>query len=397
MDIAQLVDDARSHHDGVVALRRDLHRHPEIGNYLPTTRAIVEAALADLPLDVHRHETTSGIVAVLGGEQPGPAIVLRGDMDALRMPEDTGLPFASEHEGTMHACGHDLHTAMLVGAARLLSERRSELPGPVVFMFQPGEEGHHGARFMLDEGLLDVVDPAPTRAFAIHVGTAYASGTIHLRPGPVMASSDEVHIVITGAGGHASAPHRAVDPVPIAAEVLLAVQLAVTRQLNVLDPGLVTFGKITAGTTHNVIPESARLEGTVRALSAETRESVHDMLRRVARHVATAHGAEASVEFNLGYPVTVNDPDFTAFVTDTAAALLGEDAVVEMPHPIMGSEDWSYVLDEVPGVMAFLGACPADLDPLSAPSNHSNRVIFDEAAMATGVALHSAVALSHAG
>ena len=231
---------------------------------------------------------------------------------------------------------------------------------------------------MLEEGLLNVVDPAPTRAFALHVGTAYASGTIHLRPGPVMASSDEVHIVITGAGGHASAPHRAVDPVPIAAEVLLAVQLAVTRQLNVLDPGLVTFGKVTAGTTHNVIPESARLEGTVRALSAETRDSVHDMLRHVAHHIATAHGAEASVEFNHGYPVTVNDLGFTAFVTDTAVALLGEDAVVEMPHPIMGSEDWSYVLEKVPGMMAFLGACPADLDPLTAPSNHSNRVVFDE-------------------
>lgn len=395
MDYATLLTHAQSLQPATVALRRDLHRHPEVGNALPKTRSIVEAALEGLPLTLHRHESTSGIVGVLNGEATGPAIVLRGDMDALRMPEDTALEFASAHDGVMHACGHDLHTAMLVSAARLLSDHADAVPGPVVFMFQPGEEGHHGAKLMLEEGLLDVVDPAPVHAFAIHVSTSFASGTVHLRPGPLMASSDEVRITITGAGGHASAPHSAIDPVPIAAETVLAIQLGVTRQLNVLDPGLVTFGKLAAGTTHNVIPESAHLEGTIRALSAETREQVHTMVRQVSEHIAKAHGAEATVDFSFGYPVTSNDEAVTSHVMATAASLLGEEAVNEMPYPIMGSEDWSYVLERVPGAMAFLGACPVDLDPETAPSNHSNRVVFDENAMAAGVALYAAVALTH--
>ncbi len=394
MDASELIAQARSLQDGVVTLRRELHRSPEIGNYLPATRAIVEAALEDLPLDLHRHDRTSGIVAVLRGDKDGPATLLRGDMDALRMPEDTGLEFASENTGVMHACGHDLHTAMLVGAARLLTDRRAELPGPVVLMFQPGEEGHHGARIMLEEGLLDVVSPLPARAFAIHVSTSFASGAIHVRPGPQMASSDEVRITIEGSGGHASAPHRAIDPVPVAAELIMAVQTAVTREFNALDPGVVTFGHVSAGTTHNVIPETAYLEGTVRALSAETRSRLHEMLRRVARHVPAAHGASASVEFKEGYPVTVNDADVTELVTTVAEDVLGAAAVHHMVHPIMGSEDWSYVLEQVPGAMAFLGACMPDQDPESAPSNHSNLVVFDEEAMVPGVAMYAAMALA---
>lgn len=396
MDLASLLSEATELLPGVVALRRDLHRHPEIGNYLPETRAIVEAAIADLPLDVHRHETTSGIVAVLNGESPGPAIVLRGDMDALRMPEDTGLEFASENEGAMHACGHDLHTAMLVGAAQLLSDRVADLPGPVVFMFQPGEEGHHGARFMLDEGLLSVTPNEPAHAFALHVSTAYPAGTVHLRPGPQMASADEVTIRVDGAGGHASAPYRAIDPVPVAAEIVLAVEVAITRELNVFDPGVVTFGRLTAGTAHNVIPSSAELLGTIRAFSAATRDTIHAMLPRVAASVAAAHRATATVSIDPGYPVTTNDPTIAQLVTDVAGRLLGPSRVSELAHPIMGAEDWSYVLERVPGVMAFLGACPPDLDPATAPANHSNLVVFDEDAMAAGVALHAAVAVSHA-
>ncbi len=379
----------------IVELRRALHRHPEIGNDLPVTRETVLTALEGLPLELHLHETTSGIVAVLDGGLPGPAILLRGDMDGLPMPEDTGLPFASEVHGAMHACGHDLHTAMLVGAARLLSGLRDQLPGRVVFMFQPGEEGNHGAQIMLDEGLLDVVDPAPSGAFAIHVTTRHVTGTIHHRPGPLMASADEVYLTITGRGGHASAPFLAHDPIPVAAEIVLAVETALTRRINVLDPAVVTFARMMAGTTHNVIPETAELSGTIRALSEETRTQVHEMIERVATNVAAAHGVEAHVRIKTGYPVTVNDDAFSQLVTSVAADLVGEDAVTELPFPLMGAEDWSYVLQQVPGAMAFLGACPTELVPGEAPNNHSNRVRFDEEAMATGIALFAAVAIAH--
>ena len=390
-----LLSDARALLPETVAFRRRLHRDPEIGNHLPRTRDKVLAHLEGLPLDIHLHTTTSGVVAILEGAQPGPAIVLRGDMDALNMPENTDLEYASEVESAMHACGHDLHTAMLAGAAKLLSARRDEIAGTVVFMFQPGEEGQHGARFMLDEGLLDVVSPRPTAAFAIHVTAQIASGIVSHRPGPEMASADEIHVTITGRGGHASAPHFAADPIPVAAEIVLAVETALTREVNALDPVVVTFGRIAAGTTHNVIPETARMEGTVRTLSEEVRSHVHAMLDRIVTNVAAAHGLHAELEIVTGYPVTVNDDDFAQFVTDTAEDLLGADAVVALPTPIMGAEDWSYVLQKVPGIMAFLGACPPDLVPGEAPNNHSNRVRFDEDAMAAGIALHAAVALRH--
>jgi amidohydrolase len=317
------------------------------------------------------------------------------------MPEDTGLDYASEVDGAMHACGHDTHVAMLASAARLLTARRDLLAGRVVFMFQPGEEGYHGARYMLEEGLLDVGDrsdgsPSPvTGAFALHTTTMAPSGTINLRGGTLMASSDVLRITVTGRGGHASAPHQALDPIPVACGIVQAIQTMVTRRIDVFDPTVVTIASIQAGTTNNVIPESAHILGTIRAVSEHTRAKVHDQLRRLAEGVATAHEAGVSVDIELGYPVTVNDQGFAGFVTDTARQLVGDDRVNTMPHPVMGAEDWSYVLQQVPGAMAFLGACPTNLDPRTAPPNHSNRVTFDEDAMAIGVAMYAAVALHH--
>jgi amidohydrolase len=390
-----LLEHARSIHADTVALRRDLHRRPEVGNHLPLTRERVLRALDGLGLDLHLHETTSGVVAVLDPGADGPGIVLRGDMDALPMPEDTGLGFASEHAGVMHACGHDLHTAMLASAARVLSERRDELGGPVVFMFQPGEEGYHGARYMLEEGLLEAIDPAPTGAFAIHVSSWFASGTISHRPGPQMASADTIHVTVHGRGGHASAPFNAADPIPAAAEIVLATETALTRSLNPFDPAVVTFAKIVGGTTDNVIPADVEMMGTMRTFSAENRERVQDLIRRVATNVAAAHGIEAEVVFDAGYPVTVNDEGFTAWVDGVTADILGAEVLTPLEAPIMGAEDWSYVLERVPGTMTFLGACPPDLVPGEAPGNHSNLVTFDEDAMAAGVALYAGVALAH--
>ena len=288
-------------------------------------------------------------------------------MDALSMPEDTGLDFASEHDGVMHACGHDLQTSMLVGAAKLLSSIEDDLAGNIVFMFQPGEEGSAGAKFMLEEGLLESSGERPTGAFAIHVSPWFASGTINHKPGPAMASADEVSITVRGKGGHASSPFLALDPVLVAAEIVLAVETAVTRRINVFDPGVITFGSIRGGTTNNVIPETVELIGTIRAFSEATRDELYAILDRVATNVAAAHKLQADVHIKPGYLVSINDPEFSGFVTDVATDLVGEELVTPLPSPIMGAEDWSYVINEVPGAMAFLSTCMPDLVPGESP------------------------------
>jgi hippurate hydrolase len=315
-------------------------------------------------------------------------------MDALPVKEDTGLPFSSEVPGAMHACGHDTHVAMLLGSARLLAERRDELAGQVVFMVQPGEEGFHGARYMLDEGLLDVVPGAPVSgAFAIHITASQPSGTVNVRPGPMMAAADQWRIVVRGRGGHASKPHQTADPIPVAAEIVLALQSMVTRRVDVFDPAVVTVAHIDAGTKDNIIPDTAFMEGTIRTLSAHRRADVLAAVERVATNVAAAHDMTAEFVHVEGYPVTVNDAGVAATVLSTTAALLGEQAAVRSPTPIMGAEDFSYVLERVPGAIAFLGACPPGEDPDTVPDNHSNLVVFDEEPLPAGVALYARMAL----
>jgi amidohydrolase len=393
-----LLDDARVLLPSTLGLRRKLHRHPEVGLQLPHTQQAVLEAVAGLGLELRTGRSVTSVVALLQGARPGPTVLLRADMDALPLQEETGLDFASQADGAMHACGHDTHVAMLVSAARLLAARREGLAGRVALMFQPGEEGYHGARFMLDEGLLEAASAgaAPvSAAFALHVSTQYRAGTVNLRPGTLLASGDKLRIVVHGRGGHASAPHRALDPVPVACEIVQALQTTVTRRVSVFDPAVVTIARITAGTTHNVIPDTAEMLGTLRALSSETRQAVRDQVVRVAKGVAAAHGASAEVEVEAGYPVTVNDPAAAELLRRVAVELVGRDRVTVLADPIMGSEDFSYVLQRVPGAMAFLGACPPGLDPASAPTNHSSQVVFDEDALAVGVAAYAALALRH--
>ena len=403
MTVDTLRDEARDIQTEVIGVRRELHRRPEIGNELPRTRETVLEALDGLPLDLTLHETTSGISALLTGDAPGPTVLLRGDMDALPLHEDSGEDFSSLDDGAMHACGHDTHTAMLVGAAKLLAGRRGDLKGRVLFMFQPGEEGHHGAKFMLDEGLLEVPpladgSPSPvTGAFALHITSALPTGWVSTRTGAVMASADRLMITVTGRGGHASEPHRALDPIPVACEIVQAIQTMVTRRIDVFDPAVVTVARIQAGTTNNIIPETAVIEGTIRAVSEQTRTKVHDGLRRVAEGIGAAHDAAVEVEVIPGYPVTSNADDAAEFAIGTATDLLGGDRVVRLPHPVMGAEDFSYVLQRIPGAMLFLGGTSPDVDLRTAAPNHSNRVRFDEAAMPDGVALYAAMALRHLG
>ena len=401
MELDTLLDEARDLFDETVALRRTLHRWPELGNDLPVTREHVLGALEGLPLQLTLHETTSGIAAVLDGGKPGPTVLLRGDMDALPLHEDTDLEFESADEGKMHACGHDTHTAMLVGAAKLLSARRDQIPGRVLFMFQPGEEGGGGAGLMLEEGLLNVPHAADgsespvTGAYALHITSNLPTGWIASKGGSIMASADQMLITIVGRGGHASQPHAALDPIPIACEIVQALQTMVTRTIDVFDPTVVTVGRISAGTTNNIIPETAVIEGTIRANSERTRAKVRDGIRRVAEGVSAAHDAQVIIEFHDGYPVTVNNPGSADFALDVAAEVVGAKATVRLPNPVMGAEDFSYVLNRVPGAMVFLGGTGTDRNPATAAPNHSNRVMFDEAAMVNGVAVYSAMALRH--
>jgi amidohydrolase len=389
MDLTEIRAEAQRILDETIELRRRIHRHPELGLTLPRTQAAVLEALDGLGLEVRTGQRTTSVVARLRGARPGPTILLRGDMDALPMPEDTGLPFASEVPNAMHACGHDGHTAMLAGAARLLAGRRDSFAGSVLFMFQPGEEGYHGARVMIEEGLLDGED-APSGAFAMHVTHRRPAGVISAKGGPTAAAADTIRLTVRGQGGHASAPHDCLDPIPIACEIVQALQTMVTRRVHVFDPAVVTIAKIEAGTTRNVIPETASLLGTVRTVSEATRESVLEGVRRVAQGVAAAHGAEVDVEITRGYPPTVNDERFARFVLDTARDLLGPEGAQRANNPMMGAEDFSYVLERVPGTMANLGTRP-DSGPVY--PNHSNRMLLNESALATGVAMHAAVAL----
>jgi hippurate hydrolase len=388
-----LLEAAREIQPNILAIRRRIHRHPEQGLHLPETQETIADELERMGLKPSKGKNLSSVTAVIGADRPGRTIVLRADMDALPLHEDTGLDFSSEVDGSMHACGHDTHVAMLLGAARLLRDRVDELPGPVLLMFQPGEEGYAGARVMLEEGLVDGLDPATARAFAIHIDAEFETGTVNSIPGAMMASADNVFLTVNGRGGHASQPHLALDPIPIAAEIVLALQTAVTREVDVNDPAVLTIAHLTAGTTHNIIPPVAKLEGTFRTLSDARRAQMPTLIKRVVDGVAAAHGATADFELRPVYPTTINDPDVYERVREISIGLVGEDAVTPMDGPRMGAEDWSFVLQKIPGVMVFLGSRPPGTPLEGFAMNHSNVVVFDEDALPVGAALYAKVAL----
>ena len=390
-----LLEQARTIGDRIVALRRAIHAEPELGLQTPRTLAKVRAALADLPLEWREGPSTSGAVAILkGGAGPSSqngsrTVLLRGDMDALPMPEETGLEFASQVPNTMHACGHDAHTAMLAGAARLLAERQDQLRGEVRFMFQPGEEGFHGAKFMLADNLLGGSDdwPLPEAAFALHVMPNARHGQVAGRTGALMASADQFEVVVTGRGGHAALPHLALDPVPVACEIVTALQAMVARQFDPHDPVVVTVAQIDAGTAHNIIPDFARLNGTLRTLSPRHRDKLHAALERLAKGIADAHGASAAVTITPGFPVTVCDARAVALAEAVSADLFGESAFHRLAQPMMGAEDFSYVLEKIPGAMLFLGVAHEGVDWHNCPAIHSPRMMIDESALPRGAAL----------
>jgi hippurate hydrolase len=377
-----LLQDARGIADRITALRRAIHAEPELGLETPKTLAKVKAELADVSLEWREGPSCTGAVAVLNAGKQGRSVLLRGDMDALPMPEETGLEFASTVPGRMHACGHDTHTAMLAGAARILAGRAEALPGEVRFMFQPGEEGYHGARFMIDDGLLD---PLPDAAFALHIMPNAPHGSIGSRAGTLLASADMLEIRVVGRGGHASMPHQTRDPVPVACEIVLALQSMVTRRFEATEAVVVTVTQLDAGTAHNVIPDHALLKGTIRTLSAEKRQAVWADIRRTAENIAAAHDCHAEVTVTEGFPPTVNDPRAVA-LAEAVATSLPDGAFTHLPTPMMGAEDFSYVLEKVAGMMAFLGVAGAGADHSQCCGIHSTKMIVDESVLPRGTA-----------
>jgi amidohydrolase len=378
----------------MITLRRAIHAEPELGLMTPRTRAKICAALAHLPLSWREGPSSSGLVGVLQGGAASKLgvqrrVLLRGDMDALPMPEETGLPFASTTPGVMHACGHDAHVAMLAGAAQLLCARAKSLVGEILFMFQPGEEGWHGARYMLDDGL---IDPLPGAAFALHVMPNARHGLIAGRSGALMAAADQIDIVVEGRGGHASMPHQTLDPIPVACEIVMALQTLVTRQFDAHDPVIVTIARIEGGTTHNVIADRASLTGTMRSLSTANRVRLHEAVIRLAAGIAGAYDMNAKVTITPGFPVTICDPRAVDCGEAVARELFGADAFQRLAAPIMGAEDFAYVLEKVPGAMFFLGAAPDGENWAQCCGIHSTRMMLDETVLPRGAALLAGLA-----
>jgi len=384
-----LLEAARGLQGETIELRRSIHAEPEIGLQLPDTQAKILESLTGLGLDITLGESTTSVVADLDTGKPGPTVLLRGDMDALPLQEDFESDFTSRRDGAMHACGHDAHVAMLASAARLLSQNTSEFTGKVRFMFQPGEEGYHGAKYMIEEGVLDGVD----RAFAIHVVTNMPNGLISTKGGPLLASADRFEITVHGRGGHASAPQHCVDPIPPAAAMVGGLNSILSRSIDPAQSAVLTVAHIEAGTTNNIIPASAFLEGTIRTFDEDVRAKVKNAVSRVAHGTSQAHGCTCSCEVIAGYPVTVNDDEQAVLTGQVATALLGGDLFHLSTEPAMAAEDFSYVLNQVPGAMAMLGVCPDDVSPAEAEPNHSNYMRINETALYNGVGLYAAMAL----
>ncbi len=367
----------------IIDLRRDIHREPELGFGTEKTARKVLAALDGLPLDIQTGVAENGIVATLKGGGEGPTVGLRADMDALPIHEETGLPFASETDGKMHACGHDGHTSMLVGAAHALSEMRDRLNGTVKFVFQPAEEGGGGGRVMVEEGVADDIDSI----FALHLWPGLPFGTAATKAGPIMAAADAFEMRVKGRGGHGAMPHLTADAVAISAQVVTALQTVVAREVDPVEPAVLTVGEIEAGSAFNIIPETARLGGTVRTLNEDLRRSMPRRIEELARGVARGMRGDAELDYTFSYPVTVNDAASARLALGVIGDLFGEDVAVELPNPTMGAEDFAFFLEKLPGAFIWLGV-GEDVSGLHTPT-----FAFDEEILPKGSALLAALAL----
>ncbi len=374
----------------VIADRRAIHEEPELMYEVHKTAGMVAQRLEALGIEAKTGVGRSGVVGILRGAGPGKTVLLRGDMDALPIVEENDYAFCSKNRGIMHACGHDAHTAVLMGAARLLAERRDRFEGTVKFMFQPAEEGGAGALRMIEDGLLD--DPKVDAAFAIHVDAFNYTGQICLRPGASHAAADEFSIVIRGKGGHAARPHAAVDPIVIASQIVTALQTLSSREISPLDPVVITVGRLVAGTAFNVIPETALIEGTIRSYSQHVQDLVERRLQAMVKGIAEAMRAAAEIDYRRLYPPLYNHAEGIALLREVVTDVLSPEAVVEGEQG-MGSEDFAFVLQKVPGAMFRLGVRHKDWKTIR--PTHSALFDMDESALPLGVAVMAGTALRY--
>lgn len=365
-----------------IGIRRQIHEYPELSMQEIETTKLIRKYLDDLGIENYPNGNQTGVVAILKGTKPGPVIGLRADMDALKLTENTGLPFTSKNPGVCHACGHDLHTAVLMGTAKMLKEYQNELCGTVKFLFQPAEEGYGGAKSMIANGALE--SPCLDYILACHTWPEMPAGTIGVRKGAMLGASDSFKITVKGKGGHAAHPHKGIDPVVVAAYIITEFQTIVSRRVAPVDPVVITVGHLTAGTVSNIIPDEAVMEGTVRTQNPETRMQVCEYLKQLAAGTAHAMGAEAEVEYDLGYPPTMNDPKVIDWISEAVAEILGPDRLLQVPVSSMGSEDFSFYLEKVPGALFRIGTY--DETPESKWALHNPAIIFNEQAILTGIA-----------
>jgi amidohydrolase len=386
--------------DELISFRREMHADPETGLHLPRTQARVLEALKDLDLEIVLGAATTSVVAILrGGAVPSdvpradrPTVLLRGDMDALPITEKSGVAFASTN-GAMHACGHDLHTAGLVGAAKLLHSVRAQLPGDVVFMFQPGEEVFAGAQVMLDEGLLQLSGARPLAAYGVHMASDAPAGLFTTRPGSYMAAFGQLDVTVKGRGGHGSRPFQALDPIQVAAEMVGALQTYITRRFNVFDPVILTVGEFHGGSAANIIPDEATFKAGIRCFSPEVEVRLGAELPNLVESIARAHQLTADAVFDLKLPVTENTPSEASFWAETAAELFGADRFETLLFPKAGSEDFSKILLEVPGSFGHIGAGSPDVDPSEWAPLHSPRAQFDDRVLGDHASFLAALAM----
>ena len=397
MSYAEYAEEAAKYSQVLTQIRRDLHQIPEFGLENPKTTERCIASIEGLG-EIFRSERTSGFAMLIRGKQEGPTVLLRTDTDALAVIEDTGVDFSSTN-GFMHACGHDLHMAMAIGACHLLATHADRLKGNVVVWFQPGEEGHGGADIMLEEGLHLVSGEKPIAAYGIHLFSAYPLGMFGTRPGPLMASAGGMTVTFKGQGGHGSMPWLSKDPISPMLEAAQALQTLVAKQISTFEPAVINIGWIKAGDDHteNVIPETAQFGATIRTFSQEVTDAIKTGVTQLVGSIAQAHGVSAEVEFHPFTKVLVNDQsavERTKRIVDDAFGKLpnGGSRFVDLQHPITGGEDFASIVEEIPGAFIFMGACPPDRDHTKAETNHSNKAVFDDSTLSQGSALLAALA-----
>jgi hippurate hydrolase len=388
-----ILEQAQSMLPELQSLRRKLHQIPEFGLELPNTLKVILDEVSPLG-EITLGKSITSAVLHIKGDLPGPTVLLRADMDALAVVEDTGVPYASTN-GFMHACGHDLHMAMGVGAAKILASRKSELKGEVIIFFQPGEEGHHGADVMIEEQALMVSGSKPIRAYGLHVFSSYPLGMMGSRRGPLMASAGDLLVTVTGSGGHGSMPWLSKDPISVLNEIMSALQTMVTKRFSAFDPVIVNIGWVRAGdtATTNVIPETASFGATVRVFSEENATKLKQYTQELVDSIATGFGLSATVEFTRATKVLINDPQAISSVEKVTSELFGASRYINLPTPIAGGEDFASIVSEVPGAFVFMGACPPGTDHTTAATNHSNKAVFDDSVLGDGAALLASLAV----